>query len=167
MTPTPSTMPSSTVIGPLKQPSENSSSGNGENTILILILLVINIAQFACFAYALHIIKLAVAELAAFVTQKNDDGLSMRFRALHRDESRLDGTQITCMAKSTTLDNTMAPTQRHFNEYEGISDEVYVIDEHGSQYSPFDGYRTTSVPGDYKSAKEFISSECIEIDKSI
>jgi hypothetical protein len=128
-----------------------------------LILLVVNIVQFACFAYALHRIKLALAELAASVTQKNDDGVSMRFGALHRDESRLDGTQITCLAKN----NTVTPTHRNFNEYEGISDEVYVIEENGSQYSPFDGYRTTSVPGDYRSAKDCISSECIASDKSI
>jgi len=134
-----------------------------ENTILILILLVVNIVQFACFAYALHRIKLAVAKLAAIVAQKNDDSVSMRFRALHRDESRLEGTQITCLAKNSIV----APTQRNFNEYASISDEVYVIEDNGSQYSPFDGFRTTSVPGDYKSAKECISSEGIASDKSL
>lgn len=97
------------------------------------------------------------------MTQKNDDDLAMRFRALQRDESRLDGTQITCVAKHQTLSNSMAPMNRHFIEYEGISDEVYVIEDNGS---PFDGYRTTSVTGDYRSAQECISSECID-DKTI
>jgi hypothetical protein len=135
--------------------------------VLISTLLVVNLVQFACFAYALYRIKLAIAELAAFVTQKSDDGLSMRFRALQRDESRLDGTQITSVAKHSIASNAAPPTQRHFSEYEGISDEIYVIEDNGAHYSPLEGYRTNSVPDDYGSAKECMSSECIESDRSM
>lgn len=155
------------AVPPTQSPPGVESSGSDlANTALILILLVVIIAQFACFAYTLHRIKLAIAELVAFVTHK-DENLGVRFRALLREESRLDGTQITSADKKSTLSTTVAPEQRHFDEYDGISDEVFVLEDEGDRYSPFDGYRTASLPDDYGSAKERVSSECIESDNSV